>query len=61
MNVKITSKELETTEAIKDYIEKKVERLKKYFGEMSKLQKSVSKLEHLILELLQHIEIYMLL
>ena len=33
MNVKITSKELETTEAIKDYIEKKVERLKKYFGD----------------------------
>lgn len=33
MNIKITSKELETTEAIKDYIEKKAERLVKYFGE----------------------------
>ncbi len=33
MNIKITSKELEATEAIKDYIEKKSERLEKYFGE----------------------------
>ena len=33
MNIKITSKELEATEAIKDYIEKKSERLVKYFGE----------------------------
>lgn len=33
MNIKITSKELEATEAIKDYIEKKAERLVKYFGE----------------------------
>ena len=33
MNIKITSKELETTEAIKDYVEKKAERLVKYFGE----------------------------
>lgn len=33
MNIKITSKELEATEAIKDYIEKKAERLIKYFGE----------------------------
>ena len=33
MNVKITSKELVATEAIKDYIEKKAERLAKYFGE----------------------------
>lgn len=32
MNIKITSKELEATEAIKDYIEKKAERLEKYFG-----------------------------
>ena len=32
MNIKITSKELEATEAIKDYIEKKAERLVKYFG-----------------------------
>ena len=30
---KITSKELEATEAIKDYIEKKSERLVKYFGD----------------------------
>lgn len=33
MNIKITSKELEATEAIKDYIEKKAEKLVKYFGE----------------------------
>jgi len=33
MNIKITSKELVATEAIKDYIEKKAERLVKYFGE----------------------------
>lgn len=33
MNIKITSKELEATEAIKDYIEKKAERLIKYFGD----------------------------
>ena len=33
MNIKITSKELEATEAIKDYIGKKAERLVKYFGE----------------------------
>lgn len=33
MNIKITSRELEATEAIKDYIEKKAERLEKYFGE----------------------------
>lgn len=33
MNIKITSKELVATEAIKDYIEKKAERLEKYFGE----------------------------
>lgn len=33
MNIKITSKDLKTTEAIKDYVEKKVERLVKYFGE----------------------------
>lgn len=32
MYIKITSKELEATEAIKDYIEKKSERLEKYFG-----------------------------
>ena len=33
MNIKITSKELEATDAIKDYIEKKSEKLEKYFGE----------------------------
>ena len=33
MNIKITSKELVATEAIKDYIEKKAERLIKYFGD----------------------------
>lgn len=33
MNIKITGKELKATEAIKDYVEKKVEKLVKYFGE----------------------------
>ena len=33
MNIKITGKELQATEAIKDYIERKSERLVKYFGE----------------------------
>ena len=33
MNIKITGKELKATEAIKDYVEKKMERLEKYFGE----------------------------
>ena len=33
MDIKITSKELVATEAIKDYIEKKAEKLIKYFGE----------------------------
>jgi len=33
MNIKITGKDLKATEAIKDYVEKKVERLEKYFGE----------------------------
>ncbi len=33
MNIKITGKDLEATEAIKDYIERKLERLVKYFGE----------------------------
>ena len=33
MNIKITSKEIVATEAIKDYIGKKAERLVKYFGE----------------------------
>lgn len=33
MNIKITGKELKATEAIKDYIERKMERLVKYFGE----------------------------
>ena len=33
MNVKIAGKELQATEAIKDYIERKLERLVKYFGE----------------------------
>ena len=33
MDIKITGKDLKATEAIKDYIEKKVERLVKYFGE----------------------------
>ncbi len=33
MNIKITGKDLKATDAIKDYVEKKVERLAKYFGE----------------------------
>ena len=33
MNIKITGKELKATESIKDYIERKSERLEKYFGE----------------------------
>lgn len=33
MNIKITGKELKATDAIKDYVEKKVEKLVKYFGE----------------------------
>ena len=33
MNIKITSKELVATDAIKDYIEKMAERLIKYFGD----------------------------
>ncbi len=33
MNVTITGKELKATEAIKDYVEKKLTRIEKYFGE----------------------------
>ena len=33
MNIKITGKELKATESIKDYVERKIERLEKYFGE----------------------------
>ncbi len=33
MNIKIVGKELKATDAIKEYIEKKLERLVKYFGE----------------------------
>ena len=33
MNIKITGKDLKATDAIKSYVEKKVERLAKYFGE----------------------------
>ena len=31
MNIKITGKELKATEAIKDYVEKKLERIERYF------------------------------
>jgi len=31
MNIKITGKELKATEAIKNYVETKAERIKKYF------------------------------
>ena len=33
MNIKITGKDLQATDSIKDYIERKLERLVKYFGE----------------------------
>lgn len=33
MNIKITGKDLKATEAIKDYVEKKLERVQKYFEE----------------------------
>ena len=33
MNIKITGKDLKVTQAIKEYVEKKAERLVKYFGE----------------------------
>ena len=33
MNITILGKDLKATEAIKDYVEKKVERLEKYFGD----------------------------
>ena len=33
MNIKITGKDLKATESIKDYIERKMERLAKYFGD----------------------------
>ena len=33
MNITITGKDLKATDAIKEYIEKKAERLVKYFGD----------------------------
>ena len=33
MNITITGKELKATEAIKDYVEKKLARIEKYFAE----------------------------
>ncbi len=33
MNIRITGKDLKATDAIKDYVEKKLEKLVKYFGE----------------------------
>ena len=33
MNIKITGKDLKATDAIKDYVEKKLERIQKYFEE----------------------------
>lgn len=33
MNIKITGKDLKTTDAIKEYVEKKMERIQKYFNE----------------------------
>ena len=31
MNIKVTAKELKATEAINEYVEKKLERIQKYF------------------------------
>lgn len=33
MNIKITGKDLKATDAIKEYVEKKMERIQKYFGD----------------------------
>ena len=33
MNIKITGKDMKATEAIKDYVEKKLDRIQKYFDE----------------------------
>ena len=41
MNIKITGKDLKATEAIKDYIERKMERLTKYFGEDFDVQATI--------------------
>ena len=45
MNIKITGKELKATEAIKDYIEKKADRLVKYFGEDFDLYATIRKVK----------------
>ena len=39
MNIKITGKDLKATEAIKEYVEKKCERLQKYTEERRRLCK----------------------
>ena len=44
MNIKITSKELVATDAIKDYIEKKAERLIKYFGDEFEVFATINKI-----------------
>ena len=41
MNIKITGKELKATDSIKNYIEKKCERLVKYFGEDFDVQTTI--------------------
>ena len=41
MNIKITGKELKATDSIKNYIEKKCERLVKYFGEEFDVQATI--------------------
>ena len=41
MNIKITGKELKATDSIKSYIEKKCERLVKYFGEDFDVQATI--------------------
>ena len=41
MNIKITGKELKATDSIKSYIEKKCERLVKYFGDEFDVQATI--------------------
>ena len=43
MNIRITGKDLKATDAIKDYVEKKLEKLVKYFGEDFEVTASFNK------------------
>ena len=42
MEIRITGKELKATDAIKDYVEKKLGRLEKYFGEEENIDVTVT-------------------